>query len=111
MPPPPPSAHPEEYTRLILARDSEGLLRLLTDTAVEQRVVERVRLKAATFGQDITEPVAVAAGAGVGGGSSSSGGSSAVAGSALENGELGAKTKFTGPNSPDLHSLGLIIFT
>jgi chorismate mutase len=39
---------------------------LLTDTAVEQRVVDRVRLKAQTFGQDIhtpSSPTAVAAAA------------------------------------------------
>jgi chorismate mutase len=41
-------------------------MELLTDTAVEQRVVDRVRLKAQTFGQDIhtpSSPTAVAAAA------------------------------------------------
>lgn len=42
---------------------------LLTDVKVEQMVVERVRLKAATFGQEINPAAAAAAGAD--GGSSS----------------------------------------
>jgi chorismate mutase len=53
-------AYPEEYTKLIKARDAAGILELLTDRAVEKKVVERVRLKAATFGQDITAPGAAA---------------------------------------------------
>jgi hypothetical protein len=43
----------EEYTRLIKARDSAAIMKLLTDVAVEERVIQRVTLKAATFGQDI----------------------------------------------------------
>lgn len=46
-------ASPDEYSALIKAGDAAGLMDLLTDVAVEQKVVERVRLKAATFGQDI----------------------------------------------------------
>lgn len=46
-------AHTEEYTALIKAGDADGIMELLTDKAVEKRVVERVKLKAATFGQDI----------------------------------------------------------
>eukprot|EP00879_Flechtneria_rotunda_P019733 GHRR01020736.1.p2 GENE.GHRR01020736.1~~GHRR01020736.1.p2 ORF type:complete len:151 (+),score=44.65 GHRR01020736.1:892-1344(+) len=46
-------AKPEEYTALIKAQDTAGLMDLLTDVEVEQMVIERVRLKAATFGQDI----------------------------------------------------------
>lgn len=46
-------AKPEEYTELIKAQDAAGLMDLLTDVKVEQMVVDRVRLKAATFGQDI----------------------------------------------------------
>lgn len=46
-------AKPEEYTELIKAQDASGLMELLTDVKVEQMVVERVRLKAVTFGQDI----------------------------------------------------------
>ncbi|GFH24849.1 uncharacterized protein HaLaN_22715 [Haematococcus lacustris] len=49
-------AQPQEYERLIRARDAQAILHLLTDKAVEQRVIERVRLKAATFGQDIVAP-------------------------------------------------------
>jgi chorismate mutase len=43
---------------LIKAKDSAGLMDLLTDVKVEQMVVERVRLKAATFGQDINPAAA-----------------------------------------------------
>eukprot|EP00798_Chlamydomonas_sp_ICE-L_P014130 gene14130-20089_t len=46
----------EEYTRLIKARDSAALMELLTDKAVELKVLERVRLKTATFGQDLAAP-------------------------------------------------------
>lgn len=49
---------PEEYTALIKAKDAAGLMDLLTDVKVEQNVVERVRLKAATFGQEI-DPTAL----------------------------------------------------
>ena len=55
-----PRAKPEEYTALIKAQDAAGLMELLTDVKVEQNVVERVRLKAATFGQEIN-PTAAAA--------------------------------------------------
>ena len=43
----------DEYTRLIKARDTKAIMALLTDVAVEERVMARVALKAATFGQDI----------------------------------------------------------
>lgn len=46
-------AHTADYTELILAGDEQGIMDLLTDRAVELKVVERVRLKAATFGQDL----------------------------------------------------------
>lgn len=45
---------PEVYTALIQAQDRDGIMRMLTNQAVEDSVVERVRLKAATFGQDLT---------------------------------------------------------
>lgn len=48
-------AAPERYGALIRARDGEGIMRLLTDEAVERRVVERVVRKAAAFGQDISD--------------------------------------------------------
>ena len=57
-------ARPDDYAPLIRARDAEGLMRLLTDEVQERRVVERVRLKAATFGQDIEAPPAVSGGSG-----------------------------------------------
>jgi len=56
-------AKPEEYTALIEAQDAEGLMALLTDVKVEQKVVERVYLKAQTFGQDIQTPDGPAAAA------------------------------------------------
>jgi hypothetical protein len=43
-----------EYAAAIRKQDGEQLMALLTDESVEQRVVERVRLKAATFGQDLS---------------------------------------------------------
>ncbi|KAG2454975.1 hypothetical protein HYH02_000801 [Chlamydomonas schloesseri] len=48
-------AKPEEYSALIRAGDADGIMALLTDKEVERRVVERVRRKVATFGQDVTE--------------------------------------------------------
>jgi len=46
-------AQKEEYTKLIQNRDSDGIMDLLTDRAVELKVIERVKLKASTFGQDL----------------------------------------------------------
>lgn len=46
-------AQTEKYTRLIKERDGDAILELLTDRAVELKVIERVRRKAATFGQDL----------------------------------------------------------
>lgn len=43
----------EEYSRLIKARDEKAIMDLLTDRVVEERVMARVALKAATFGQDV----------------------------------------------------------
>eukprot|EP00803_Ostreobium_quekettii_P010599 evm.model.scf_1505.2 EVM.evm.TU.scf_1505.2 scf_1505:7802-11239(+) len=45
---------PEVYTALIKAQDAEGILQQLTNQAVEDSVVERVKLKAATYGQHLT---------------------------------------------------------
>ena len=47
-------AEPERYAALIRARDAAGIMEALTDRAVEARVLERVRLKAATFGRDLS---------------------------------------------------------
>jgi chorismate mutase len=44
------------YTRLIGERDSEGILAALTDASVEARLLRRVELKGATYGQDPEEP-------------------------------------------------------
>ncbi|GLC42678.1 hypothetical protein PLESTB_001126400 [Pleodorina starrii] len=65
-------AKPEEYSALIRAGDAAGIMELLTDREVERRVVERVRRKAATFGQDVTE-AGPAAAAGSNGGSADGG--------------------------------------
>jgi chorismate mutase len=56
-------AQPEQYSALIRAQDADGLMELLTDVRVEQLVVERVQLKAATFGQEINPSAAAAAAA------------------------------------------------
>uniref|UniRef100_A0A7N0SV51 Chorismate mutase n=1 Tax=Kalanchoe fedtschenkoi TaxID=63787 RepID=A0A7N0SV51_KALFE len=44
----------QEYTRLIRARDRNGLMKLLTVEAVEKMVKLRVEKKAETFGQEVT---------------------------------------------------------
>lgn len=44
---------PEGYKRLVSAGDAEGVMKLLTNAAVEKKVLKRARLKAATYG---TEP-------------------------------------------------------
>ncbi|RHY35344.1 hypothetical protein DYB32_000217 [Aphanomyces invadans] len=43
----------ERYTKLILNNDAEGIMDALTNLAVEDKVVMRVRFKASTYGQDI----------------------------------------------------------
>ena len=50
-------AQPEEYSELIHKQDGNGLMQLLTNQAVEDRVVARVTNKAAFYGQDINEEV------------------------------------------------------
>lgn len=40
------------YVRLIQQQDADGIMDSLTDVAVEHKVVDRVRWKAATYGQD-----------------------------------------------------------
>eukprot|EP01063_Lacrimia_lanifica_P022940 TRINITY_DN30453_c0_g1_i1.p1 TRINITY_DN30453_c0_g1~~TRINITY_DN30453_c0_g1_i1.p1 ORF type:complete len:450 (+),score=174.07 TRINITY_DN30453_c0_g1_i1:67-1416(+) len=47
-----------KYTALIEANDAEGLMALLTNLAVEARVLERVELKASTYGADPQNPTA-----------------------------------------------------
>ncbi|TYZ57812.1 hypothetical protein PybrP1_005532 [[Pythium] brassicae (nom. inval.)] len=46
-------AETERYTRLIRANDAVGLMDALTNLAVEEKVLERVKLKASTYGQDL----------------------------------------------------------
>eukprot|EP00916_Digyalum_oweni_P027494 GHVL01044983.1.p1 GENE.GHVL01044983.1~~GHVL01044983.1.p1 ORF type:complete len:554 (+),score=112.24 GHVL01044983.1:100-1761(+) len=43
---------PEEYSELIRNRDSCGLMKLLTNEKVEEKLLERVRLKASTYGEN-----------------------------------------------------------
>lgn len=43
---------PQEYQRLVDAGDADGVLALLTDAAVEAKVLRRSRLKAATYGSE-----------------------------------------------------------
>lgn len=47
-------AQEDEYRRLILAEDEAGLMALLTNAAVEEKVLQRVGRKARTFGQEIS---------------------------------------------------------
>ena len=49
-------AQTDEYTKLIEAEDERAIMALLTNAAVEERVLQRVRLKASTFGQEIDLP-------------------------------------------------------
>ncbi|KAJ8507112.1 hypothetical protein ON010_g19004 [Phytophthora cinnamomi] len=51
-------AETERYTKLILANDADGIMDALTNLAVEQKVLERVKLKASTYGQDPNAPAA-----------------------------------------------------
>lgn len=45
-------ADPEGYQRLVDADDADGVMQLLTNSAVEAKVLRRARLKAATYGQE-----------------------------------------------------------
>jgi chorismate mutase len=47
----------EAYTKLIREKDSDGLMKLLTDEVVEAKLLQRVRLKASTYGQDPAQQV------------------------------------------------------
>ncbi|RLN05652.1 hypothetical protein BBJ28_00004680 [Nothophytophthora sp. Chile5] len=51
-------AETERYTQLILANDAAGIMDALTNLAVEQKVLDRVKLKASTYGQDPNAPAA-----------------------------------------------------
>lgn len=46
----------EKYIRLIKAEDREGIAESITNAAVEKKVLERLRLKAATYGRDPSIP-------------------------------------------------------
>ncbi|GAA5809920.1 hypothetical protein MFLAVUS_003335 [Mucor flavus] len=48
-------SNPEEYIRLALANDREKIDELLTNKAVEQKVLERLRRKALVYGQTLDE--------------------------------------------------------
>jgi chorismate mutase len=43
---------PEEYQRLVDNNDADGVMELLTNSAVEEKVLRRARLKAATYGRE-----------------------------------------------------------
>lgn len=47
---------PEKFVKLIKAGDREGIEAAITDAKVEQQVLERLRLKAKTYGTDPTTP-------------------------------------------------------
>lgn len=48
--------HPEEFTKMIHAGDYAGIDAAITDEKVEQKVLERLRLKAKTYGTDPAFP-------------------------------------------------------
>ncbi|CAG9462678.1 unnamed protein product [Pedinophyceae sp. YPF-701] len=52
-------ARPDDYSKLIQARNQDAIMALLTDEVQERRVVDRVCRKAAQYGQDNTEGQAV----------------------------------------------------
>mmetsp|Transcript_10434 Transcript_10434/g.14752 ORF Transcript_10434/g.14752 Transcript_10434/m.14752 type:complete len:261 (+) Transcript_10434:159-941(+) len=43
---------PEEYQRLVDHNDADGVMELLTNTPVEEKVLRRARIKAATYGRE-----------------------------------------------------------
>jgi len=45
-------SNPEEYQLLVDADDSEGVMKLLTNAVVEEKVLRRAKLKAATYGRE-----------------------------------------------------------
>ena len=45
-------SNPEKYRKLIKAGDREGIAESITNTAVERKVLERLRLKARAYGTD-----------------------------------------------------------
>jgi chorismate mutase len=47
-------SNPDAYQKLVDAGDAEGVMKLLTNAVVEEQVLRRARLKAATYG---TEPM------------------------------------------------------
>ncbi len=47
----------EKYTELIKNKDAEGLMELLTNKEVEQKVLKRVRIKSLTYGRDLDDEV------------------------------------------------------
>ncbi|KAH8551690.1 chorismate mutase [Umbelopsis sp. PMI_123] len=48
-------SNPEEYTRLALANDTNGIDELLTNKAVEIKLLERLRRKALVYGQTLDQ--------------------------------------------------------
>ncbi|CAH0482648.1 unnamed protein product [Peronospora belbahrii] len=51
-------AETERYTKLILENDADGIMEALTNLEVEKKVLERVKQKASTYGQDPQAPAA-----------------------------------------------------
>lgn len=44
--------HPEKFKKLVEAGDRNGIWNMITDSEVEMKVLERVELKARTYGKD-----------------------------------------------------------
>ena len=45
-------SNPEEYERLVKNNDADGVMKLLTNAAVEEKVLRRAKLKATTYGRE-----------------------------------------------------------
>lgn len=45
-------SNPEEYQRLVENNDADGVMELLTNAAVEEKVLRRAKLKATTYGRE-----------------------------------------------------------
>lgn len=58
-------AQTEEYTKLIKAGDRAGIMELLTNREVEERVIKRVQNKAMAYGQEITDDTSLVHGSAI----------------------------------------------
>lgn len=52
-------SNPEAYQQLVNNNDAAGVMKLLTNVAVEEKVLQRARLKAATYGREPLSTIAI----------------------------------------------------